>query len=300
MEKKPDVTVSVLHYYSFEENLQKNDRTLSLLTSTHNTYIWKTFQNIGIPSVFLALDAITGGLQNSNLIIVASRPSVGKTAFAQNIVRNAAVDYNIPVAFFSLEMSSLQFATRMMRSEAKLNKLYFEGGRTLTEEEYAQLESHFAGLSGAPLYIDDTSGIKLFDFHEKAKNLVDKKGVRLIVIDYLQLMCGQEELRDQRDKEVAFITRTLKSTAKELNIPIIALAQLSRITGTDEGGRPEPSELRESGAMEEIADSIILIHRPDFMGLSDNQEDREKCISIVAKNRNGKLGEVSARRLMAS
>ena len=124
----------------------------------------------------------------------------------------------------------------MMRSESKLNKLYFEGGRTLTEEEYAQLESRFAGLSGAPLYIDDTPGLKLSDFHEKAKNLVDEKG-----------------------------------------------------------GRPEPSQLRESGAMEEAADSIILIHRPDFIGLSDNQEDREKCIFTVAKNRNGKLGDVSAR-----
>lgn len=255
----------------------------------------ETFQNKGIPSGFPALDAITGGWQNSNLIIVASRPFVGKTAFAQNIVRNAGVDYNIPVAFFSLEMSSLQFATRMMRSEAKLNKLYFEGGRTLTEGEYAQLESRFAGLSGAPLYIDDTPGLKLSDFHEKAKNLVDEKGVRLIVIDYLQLMCGPKELRGQRDEEVAFITRALKSTAKELNIPIIALAQLSRITGTNKGGRPEPSQLRESGAMEEAADSIILIHRPDFLGLSDNQEDREKCIFIVAKNKNGKLGEVSAR-----
>lgn len=145
----------------------------------------ETFQNNGIPSGFPALDAITGGWQNSNLIIVASRPSVGKTAFAQNIVRNAWVDYNIPAAFFSLEMSSLQFATRMMRSEAKINKLYLEGGRTLTEEEYAQLqlESRLSGLSGAPLYIDDTPCLKLSDFHEKAKNLVDKKGVRLIVID---------------------------------------------------------------------------------------------------------------------
>ena len=137
------------------------------------------------------------------------------------------------------------------------------------------MESRFAGLSGAPLYIDDTPGLKLSDFHEKAKNLVDEKGVRLIVIDYLQLMCGPKELRGQRDEEVAFITRALKSTAKELNIPIIALAQLSRITGTNKGGRPEPSQLRESGAMEEAADSIILIHRPDFLGLSDNQEDRE-------------------------
>lgn len=247
----------------------------------------------GIPSGFPSLDALTGGWQNSNLIIIASRPSVGKTAFAQNVVRNAAVDYNIPVAFFSLEMSSLQFATRIIRSEAKFNKLFFEGGRTLTEQEYAQLESRLAGLSGAPLYIDDTPGLKLSDFHEKAKKYVNEYDVRLIVIDYLQLMCGPDELRGQREEEVSFIARGLKTIAKELKVPIIATCQLSRSLTRFCSARPELSQLRESGAIEEVADSVILIHRPDIISIIENPADKELCLIIVAKNRNGGLGDVS-------
>jgi len=199
----------------------------------------------GIPSGFPSLDAITGGWQNSNLIIIASRPSVGKTAFAQNIVRNAAVDKNIPVAFFSLEMSSVQLAKRMIRNEAKFGKIFLdglEGRRAISEQEWAQLESCLTGLSEAPLYIDDTPGLKVTEFHKKAKKLVEEKGIRLIVIDYLQLMAGPEEFRGLREEEVSFIVRTLNSTAKELNIPIIALTQMSRMSRRNNDGRPELSQ----------------------------------------------------------
>lgn len=206
------------------------------------------------------------------------------------------MDKNIPVAFFSLEMSSVQLAKRMIRNEAKFSKVLlegFDGRRAISEQELAQLESSLTGLSAAPLFIDDTPGLKVTEFHEKAKKLVDENGIRLIVIDYLQLMAGPEEFRGLREEEVSFIARTLKSTAKELNIPIIALSQISRMIGRLNTGRPELSQLRESESIEEVADSIILIHRPDILGLSERPEDREACCLIVAKNRNGGIGEVS-------
>lgn len=238
----------------------------------------------GISSGLMSLDEITGGWQDSNLIVIASRPSIGKTAFAMQIACVAAVDNNIPVAFFTLEMSAGQFWGRIL-----LHKIY-------NTQNWDVSEKHLTRLSESPLYVDDTPGLKIDEFKTKAKELVQEKGVRLIIVDYLQLMCGPKELRGQRDEEVSFIVRTLKSTAKELNIPIIALAQMSRMSGRTSGGRPELCQLRElAGTIEEAADCVILVHRPDIICVSDNPEDGEDCIFIVAKNRNGKLGDVSAR-----
>ena len=243
----------------------------------------------GIPSGFPSLDKTTGGWQNSNLIVIASRPSVGKTTFALNIARNAATEYNIPVAFFSLEMSSAQLSRRLIIQETGLSKEGETGFRDIYTTEWQQREGKLEKLSKAPLYIDDTPGLSVKDFHEKAKQLVDEQGVKLILVDYLQLMRGPEEFRGQREQEVAYIARALKSIAKELNVPVIALSQLSRRVNFK---RPELEDLRESASIEETADMVILIHRLDFVGIHEDPTDREKTEFIIAKNLNGYLDKV--------
>ena len=248
----------------------------------------------GVPSGFVSIDRITNGWQRSDLIILAARPSVGKTAFSLNIARNAAVDHNMPVAFFSLEMSSSQLAKRLVVSETGLGADKIKGVAKFEDYEWEQLEYKLKSLSKAPLYIDDTPGLPLMEFRTKAKNLVKNRGVRLIVVDYLQLMQGPVELKGLREQEVAAISRTLKATAKELNIPIIALSQLSRqaVQRTGGTGKPQLSDLRESGSIEQDADMVIFIHRPDFVGLSPNPEDKEKTQIIIAKHRNGETTEL--------
>ncbi len=248
----------------------------------------------GVPSGFVSIDRITNGWQRSDLIILAARPSVGKTAFALNLARNAAVDHHMPVAVFSLDMPAKQLVKRLMTSESGLSADKIKGNRKLEPHEWEQLEFKIRNLSKAPFYIDDTPGMQIMEFRTKAKNLVKNKGVRLIVVDYLQLMQGPVELKGMREQEVAAISRTLKATAKELNIPIIALSQLSRLAVTRAGsaGKPLLSDLRESGSIEQDADMVIFIHRPDYVGLSDNPEDREKTQIIIAKHRNGETRDI--------
>ena len=254
----------------------------------------KTTGLSGVPSGFVSIDSVTMGWQKSDLIILAARPSVGKTAFSLNLMRNAAVDHHMPVAIFSLEMSAIQLAKRMMTSESGLSADKIKGGAKLEDYEWEQLEQRLRALSSAPIYIDDTPGIQIMEFRTKAKNLVKNKGVRLIIVDYLQLMEGPNELKANREQAVAFISRTLKATAKELNIPIIALSQLSRqaVQRQGGGGKPQLSDLRESGAIEQDADMVIFIHRPDFIGLSENPEDKEKTQIIIAKHRNGQTCDI--------
>ena len=248
----------------------------------------------GVPSGFPTIDRITQGWQKSDLIILAARPSVGKTAFALNIARNAAVESNMPVAVFSLEMSADQLGKRLITTESGLSGEKIKGGVKLEQYEWVQLEDTLKRLAKAPLYIDDTPGIPIMEFRTKAKRLVKQKGVRLIVVDYLQLMQGPVELRGLREQEVAAISRTLKATAKELNIPIIALSQLSRnaVQRTGGTGKPQLSDLRESGSIEQDADMVIFIHRPDFVGMSENPEDREKAYIVIAKHRNGEVCDI--------
>ena len=243
----------------------------------------------GVPSGFPSIDKVTMGWQKSDLIILAARPSVGKTAFALNLARNAAVDHHMPVAFFSLEMSALQLVKRLMTSESGLSPDKIKGGSKLEPYEWEQLEYKLKDLSKAPLYIDDTPGIPVMEFRTKLKTLVKQKGVRLVVVDYLQLMQGPSELRGMREQEVAAISRTLKATAKELNVPIIALSQLSRqaVQRQSSNGKPQLSDLRESGSIEQDADMVIFIHRPDYLGLSETPEDKGKTQIIIAKHRNG-------------
>ena len=248
----------------------------------------------GVPSGYPSIDRVTQGWQKSDLIILAARPSVGKTAFALNIARNAAVDANMPVAVFSLEMSADQLGKRLITTESGLSGEKIKGGVKLEQYEWVQLEDTLKRLAKAPLYIDDTPGIPIMEFRTKAKRLVKQKGVRLIVVDYLQLMQGPVELRGLREQEVAAISRTLKATAKELNIPIIALSQLSRnaVQRTGGTGKPQLSDLRESGSIEQDADMVIFIHRPDFVGMSDNPEDKEKAYIVIAKHRNGEVCDI--------
>ena len=248
----------------------------------------------GVPSGFPSLDKITQGWQASDLIILAARPSVGKTAFVLNLARNAAVDFNMPVAFFSLEMPSIQLAKRMMVSETRLNADKFRGGEPIRDWEWEQLDIQLKRLVKAPMYIDDTPSLPVMEFRSKVKKLVKQKGVRLIVVDYLQLMQGPSELRGMREQEVAAISRTLKATAKEMNVPIIALSQLSRQSENRQGSnrRPQLSDLRESGSIEQDADMVVFIHRYDYQGLSDNPDDVGRTQIIIAKHRNGAIADI--------
>lgn len=251
----------------------------------------------GVPSGFPSLDKITLGWQASDLIILAARPSVGKTAFVVNVARNAAVDFNMPVAIFSLEMPAKQLANRMMVSETKLSADKIKGGVKLQDWEWQQLDIQLRRLAKAPIYIDDTPSLPVMEFRSKVKKLVKQKGVRLVVVDYLQLMQGPSELRGMREQEVAAISRTLKATAKEMNVPIIALSQLSRQSENRQGSnrRPQLSDLRESGSIEQDADMVIFIHRYDYQGLSDNPDDVGRTQIIIAKHRNGSIGDIDMR-----
>ena len=237
------------------------------------------------------------GWQKSDLIILAARPSVGKTAFALNIARNAAVDHNMPVAIFSLEMPAIQLAKRLMVSETGLSAEKIKGGKTLEPYEWEQLEFKLKALSKAPLYVDDTPSLPIMEFRTKVKRLVKSKGVRLVIVDYLQLMQGPAELRGMREQEVAAISRTLKATAKELDVPIIALSQLSRqaVQRTGGTGKPQLSDLRESGSIEQDADMVIFVHRPDYLGLSETPDGKETTQIIIAKHRNGETAEIPMR-----
>ena len=195
---------------------------------------------------------------------------------------------------FSLEMSAVQLTKRLMTSESGLPASKIKGGSKLEPYEWEQLEYKLKNLSAAPLYIDDTPSIPVMEFRTKVKNLVKSKQVRLVIVDYLQLMQGPSELRGMREQEVAAISRTLKQTAKELEVPIIALSQLSRQSVQRSGGsgRPQLSDLRESGSIEQDADMVIFIHRPDALGLSENPSSMEETQIIIAKHRNGSVGEL--------
>ena len=285
-------------YSAIQNNVRKDVQEIGAIINVAMNDIQRMQESTGlsgVPSGFRSIDRITMGWQPSDLIILAARPSVGKTAFALNLARNAAVDHHMPVAFFSLEMSAIQLAKRLMTSESGLSADKIKGGSKLESYEWEQLEYKLKNLSKAALYIDDTPGIPVMEFRTKLKTLVKNKGVRLVIVDYLQLMQGPSELRGMREQEVAAISRTLKATAKDLNVPIIALSQLSRnaVQRTGGSGKPQLSDLRESGSIEQDADMVIFIHRPDYLGLSESPEDKEKTQIIIAKHRNGETADVN-------
>ena len=252
----------------------------------------------GIPSGFTKLDRLTSGWQPSDLIFVAARPGMGKTALTLTMARNIAVDQNIPVAFFSLEMSSVQLITRLISSETGLSSEKLRTGK-LEKHEWEQLNVKVKSLEKAPLFIDDTPSLSIFDLRAKARRLASQYGIKMIVIDYLQLMtAGGSQKGGNREQEISMISRNLKALAKELNVPVIALSQLSRAVETRGGSkRPLLSDLRESGAIEQDADIVAFIYRPEYYKIEEwDDEDRSPTEGqgefIVAKHRNGGLDNI--------
>tara|TARA_B100000497_G_C7664819_1_gene400735 strand:+ start:37 stop:1557 length:1521 start_codon:yes stop_codon:yes gene_type:complete len=252
----------------------------------------------GVPSGFSDVDKLTSGWQPSDLVIIAARPGMGKTALTLSMARNMAVAKNIPVAFFSLEMSSIQLITRLISSETGLSSEKLRTGN-LEKFEWEQLNVKVSSLENAPLYIDDTPSLSIFDLRAKARRLSSQYGIKLIVIDYLQLMtAGGSNKNGNREQEISTISRNLKALAKELNVPVIALSQLSRAVETRGGSkRPILSDLRESGAIEQDADIVSFIYRPEYYKI-DEWDDEERTPStgqaefIVAKHRNGGLSNI--------
>ena len=254
----------------------------------------------GVPSGFLSIDRVTLGWQPSDLIIVAARPSMGKTAFVLSMARNMAVDHENGVAFFSLEMSATQLMMRLVVAETGLSSTDIRSGR-LTPEQWRYLENKVKPLGKAPLYIDDTPALSVFEFRSKARRLKIHNDIKIIIIDYLQLMTGTKDSKGNREQEVAFISRTLKAIAKELDVPIIALSQLNRSTESRGGSkRPQLSDLRESGAIEQDADIVAFIHRPEYYGFTqtdDGLPTAGMAEIILAKHRNGAVTDVQLRFL---
>ncbi len=250
----------------------------------------------GVPSGFMALDRITSGWQRSDLIILAARPGMGKTAFVISAMRNAAVDFKLGVAIFSLEMSSVQLVNRLISAEAEVESEALRKGR-LNDHEWERIVKATASLSSAPIFIDDTPALSVLELRAKARRLKAQHHIELIIVDYLQLMTSDVgRASGNREQEIAFISRSLKQLAKELNVPIIALSQLSRAVETRGGvKRPQLSDLRESGSIEQDADIVLFLYRPEYYGLTEDDEGNPtKGLAelIVAKHRNGALDTV--------
>lgn len=286
-------------YKAVENSAKKEAQDIGSILADVMNDVEKRQKNIGgvsgVPSGFGSLDKLTMGWQPSDLVILAARPSVGKTAFALNLCRNAAVDHNRPVAFFSLEMSARQLGMRLMTTESGLSANKLKGSEKMEDYEWAQLDYQLKNLNSAPIYVDDTPSLPIMEFRSKVNRLVKSKKVELVIVDYLQLMQGPSDLKGGiREQEVAAISRILKATAKEYNVPIIALSQLSRASVTREGakGKPQLSDLRESGSIEQDADIVMFIHRPDYVGMSENVGDREYTEVIIAKHRNGPVDTI--------
>ncbi len=244
----------------------------------------------GVPSGFTDLDKLTAGFQPSDLIIIAGRPSMGKTAFALNIAQHAAVDNDIPTAIFSLEMSKEQLALRMLCSEAMVDAHKVRTG-FLSRKDWPRLIGAAGNLSKAPLFIDDTPALSVLEMRAKARRLKSDQGIGLIIVDYLQLMQGRSG-GERREQEISEISRSLKAMAKELNVPVIALSQLNRKVEDRPNKRPQMSDLRESGAIEQDADVIAFIYRDEVYNRDENNPRRGKAEIIVAKQRNGPTGTV--------
>jgi replicative DNA helicase len=252
----------------------------------------------GISTGFEKLDTLTSGWQPSDLIIIAARPGMGKTALTLSMARNIAVIKQVPVAFFSLEMSSVQLITRLISAETGLSSEKLRTGK-LADHEWKQLNVKVGDLEKAPLFIDDTPALSIFDLRAKARRLASQHQIKLIVVDYLQLMtAGNNNKAGNREQEISTISRNLKSLAKELNIPVIALSQLSRAVETRGGTkRPQLSDLRESGAIEQDADIVSFIYRPEYYQIEEwDDEEHTSSIGqaefIVAKHRNGGLDNI--------
>ncbi|HZG59115.1 MAG TPA: replicative DNA helicase [Anoxybacillus sp.] len=243
----------------------------------------------GIPTGFIELDRMTAGFQRSDLIIVAARPSVGKTAFALNIAQNVATKTNENVAIFSLEMSAQQLVMRMLCAEGNINAQNLRTGK-LTPEDWGKLTMAMGSLSNAGIYIDDTPGIRVSEIRAKCRRLKQESGLGMVLIDYLQLIQGSGRNRENRQQEVSEISRSLKALARELEVPVIALSQLSRSVEQRQDKRPMMSDIRESGSIEQDADIVAFLYRDDYY---DKDSENKNIIEIIiAKQRNGPVGTV--------
>jgi replicative DNA helicase len=258
------------------ETLEENQGNRSLVT--------------GVPTGFNHLDNLNSGFQNSDLIILAARPSMGKTALALNIARNAAVDANIPVAIFSLEMSKEQLSLRMLCSEARIDSSRLRGG-FFSMEDWHRLTDAAGILSESPIYIDDSPSLTAMDIRAKSRRLKMDKNIGLIVIDYLQLMQGRVGA-ERRDLEISEISRALKALAKELDLPVLALSQLNRMLEQRTDKRPRLSDLRESGALEQDADVVAFIYRDEVYNKEEDNPSKGVAEILLSKQRNGPTGDI--------
>jgi replicative DNA helicase len=244
----------------------------------------------GVPSGFKELDQRTAGFQPADLIIVAGRPSMGKTAFCLNVAQYAAIEKKIPVAVFSLEMSKEQLVIRMLCSEAQVEGTRLRTGY-LTESDWPRLTLAAGNLSDAPIYIDDSAALSVLELRAKARRLNAEYGLGMIIIDYLQLMKGRSKV-ESRQQEISEISRSLKALAKEVNVPVVAVSQLSRRTEERQGMRPQMTDLRESGAIEQDADLILFIYRDEVYNRAEDNPNRGKAEIIIGKQRNGPTGKI--------
>ena len=280
----------------YESMGELTSKTMKILEALKNKKDGLT----GVPTGFTALDRLTSGWQPSDLIIVAARPGMGKTSFALALARNAAIDFEKPVAIFTLEMSSTQLVQRLISMEAEISSQKLRNGK-LEEYEWQQLQSTIERMSEVPLFIDDTPGINIFELRAKCRRLKMQHDIQMVVIDYLQLMSGgiDGSRNSNREQEISSISRSLKGLAKELNVPVIALSQLSRAVEVRGGTkRPQLSDLRESGAIEQDADIVSFIYRPEYYQINEDDSGQSlKGIAeiIIAKHRNGPLDNVKLR-----
>jgi len=251
-----------------------------------------------VPSGYLELDKMTSGWKATDLVIVAARPSMGKTAFVLNLARNAAVDFNMPVAIFSLEMGAVQLAKRLISLECEIDAQKVSNGK-MTDNEYAILRDKVEKLSASPIYINDQPAINVYELRAQCRRLQNAHGIKMVIIDYLQLMSGGGDKGMNREQEISNISRSLKGLAKELNIPVIALSQLNRSVETRGGEKkPQLSDLRESGSIEQDADMVMFLYRPEYYNMTEGSDGASlKGVSeiIIAKHRNGPVGSVELR-----
>lgn len=284
-----------------QKNLKKDYTQIDPVIKNAIDVIQKAAANkdglTGVPTGYHKLDDITSGWQSSDLIIIAGRPAMGKTSFALSMAKNIAADYQVPMAFFSLEMSNTQLVNRLISNVCEIQGSKILNGQ-LRPDEWERLDKRVNNLLGAPLYVDDTPGLSVFELRTKARRLVREHNVQIIMIDYLQLMNANGMRFSSRQEEVSTISRSLKGLAKELEIPIIALSQLNRgVEGREglEGKRPQLSDLRESGAIEQDADMVLFVHRPEYYHIYQDDGGRDlrgMAQIIIAKHRKGATGDV--------
>ena len=283
-----------------EGSLRKSYSKMSELISSaiHNIEELRNKEDglSGVPSGFSRLDRVTSGWQKSDLVIIAARPGMGKTALALTMCRNIAINHNTPIGIFSLEMSTDQLVNRLISSESEIPQNKLRKGN-LEEYEFVQLHEKIKDLAEAPIYIDDTPGLSVFELRAKARRLVKNHGVKIIIVDYLQLMTAGGNKIGNREQEISTISRSLKGIAKELKIPVIALSQVNRgvESRTSTSKRPILADLRESGAIEQDADIVTFIYRPEYYKIfewENGDDSRSQAEIIISKHRNGSLDNI--------